>query len=94
MLQQETAADYVIATGETHTLESFVSTAFAFYGLDWKRHVDQDPALFRPTDLSISLADPSSAAKKLGWKAKFRIDDAISGMAKEFQEKPIEQLAD
>ena len=94
MLQQETAADYVIATGETHTLESFVSTAFAFYGLDWKRHVDQDPALFRPTDLSISVADPSSAAKQLGWKAKFRINDVISGMAKEFQEKPIELLAD
>ena len=61
--------DYVIATGTTISLESFVSTAFAQANLDWKDYVTQDPALFRPTDLLIGRADSSKALERMGWKA-------------------------
>jgi len=69
MLQQDKLQDFVIATGKTITLEEFVSTAFAQAGLDWKEHVVQDLALFRPTDLKVGRADPSKALNQLGWKA-------------------------
>jgi len=69
MLQQDAPEDYVIATGTTISLESFVSTAFAQANLDWKDYVTQDPALFRPTDLLIGRADSSKALEKMGWKA-------------------------
>jgi GDPmannose 4,6-dehydratase len=69
MLQQDAPEDYVIATGTTISLESFVSTAFAQANLDWKDYVTQDPALFRPTDLLIGRADSSKALERMGWKA-------------------------
>ncbi|QWE10855.1 GDP-mannose 4,6-dehydratase [Polynucleobacter sp. es-EL-1] len=69
MLQQEAPQDFVIATGTTMTLEDFVKTAFEQVKLNWRDHVVQDPSLFRPTDLAIGNADPSSALRELGWKA-------------------------
>ena len=69
MLQQDAPEDYVIATGTTISLESFVSTAFAQANLDWKDYVTQDPALFRPTDLLVGQADSSKALERMGWKA-------------------------
>lgn len=69
MLQQDKPQDYVIATGNTITLEEFVKAAFDQAGLHWKDHVIQDPNLFRPTDLAIGRADPGKAWKELGWKA-------------------------
>ena len=84
MLQQDSPDDYVIATGQTHTIESFVSMAFSAFNLDWRRHVEQDPELFRPTDLLVSRADPSKAAAKLGWKADFSLSEVILGMAGDF----------
>src|SRR5947208_411507 len=58
MLQQETPDDFVIATGESHTLEEFVALAFAELGLDWKEHVDTEPSLFRPSDIVYSRGNP------------------------------------
>jgi len=89
MLQQDSADDYVIATGQTHTLESFVSAAFAAFDLDWRRHVEQNSALFRPTDLMVSRADPSKAAVKLGWKAKFGLSEVIEGMVSDVNGKKV-----
>lgn len=80
MLQQPEPDDYVIATGETNTLESFVASAFATLGLDWREHVQQSSEFFRPTDILINKADPSRAEKKLGWKAGHRMNDVIREM--------------
>ncbi len=80
MLQQDSPDDYVIATGQTHSLELFVSTAFMTLGLDWREHVEQNPEYFRPTDLMISRADPGKAKAKLGWEACFGLNDVIKGM--------------
>lgn len=74
MLQKGEADDYVIATGETHSLAEFAEAAFEAVGLDWRDYVDSDPSLFRRTDIDCSRANPSKAAYKLGWSA-------ASGMA-------------
>jgi GDPmannose 4,6-dehydratase len=80
MLQQESADDYVVATGELHTLEEFVAAAFAHFGLDWRRHVEVDPALFRPSDLQSGVGDPRKAAERLGWKAGARMHEVVRRM--------------
>ncbi len=81
MLQQPQADDYVIATGESCSLEDFVSTAFAAVGLDWREHVAIDISLLRPTDLAISRGDPSKAESILGWKAKSKMNDVVKMMS-------------
>ena len=72
MMQLEKPMDFVIATGETLTLEEFVAHAFKILGLDWKEHVIQDQAFFRPTDIMVSRADASKAKEKLGWVASVK----------------------
>lgn len=72
MLQLEKPVDFVIATGETFSLEDFVAHAFSALGLNWKDHVMQDQSLFRPTDILISRADPTKAKEKLDWVAGIR----------------------
>lgn len=73
MMQEETAQDYVIATGETHPLASFISEAFTVVGLHWQEHVDSDPALMRPTELRISRANIAKSEARLNWRAKTRM---------------------
>jgi GDPmannose 4,6-dehydratase len=80
MLQQPDPRDYVIATGKVSKLEDFVDLAFREVGLNWKDHVETDPAFLRPTDLSRGLGDPSLAEKKLGWKAKYAMPDVVRMM--------------
>jgi len=80
MLQQDVPTDFVIATGESHSLEEFVAQAFAIAGLDWRDHVSIDPRLFRPTDLETSRADPSRAANILGWQASSHMPDVVKLM--------------
>jgi GDPmannose 4,6-dehydratase len=80
MLQQDAPSDYVIATGETHTLQNFVETAFSSVGLDWSKHVEQSKEFMRPTDILISRADPSKAENILGWKAKLKMPTIIQQM--------------
>jgi GDPmannose 4,6-dehydratase len=86
MLQQETAEDFVIATGHTHSLEEFVATAFSTLGLDWREYVDSDPALLRPSDPKVSRADPSRAKDVLGWQAEVQIGDVVRKMIRAAQD--------
>lgn len=68
MLQQENPQDYVIGTGESHSVREFVEEAFALLGLDWRDYVVVDPALSRPADVNNLVADPTKAREELGWK--------------------------
>lgn len=80
MLQQQEPDDYVIATGETYALESFIETAFSCVGLDWKTCVKSDSNLLRPTDIAVGRGNPSKAEQKLGWKAKYKMPDVVRMM--------------
>jgi GDPmannose 4,6-dehydratase len=86
MLQQDAPRDYVLATGQASTLESFVSTVFECLDMDWREHVVSDPKLFRPTDLSWSQGDPSLVARELGWTAQLRMRDVVGEMVQAFNE--------
>jgi GDPmannose 4,6-dehydratase len=83
ILQQKKAENFVIATGETNTLEKFVEISFSFFGLNWKDHVKVNESFKRPSDLLANFADVSKAYTKLGWKAKFKINDVIRLMISE-----------
>jgi GDPmannose 4,6-dehydratase len=74
MLQQEAPEDFVIATGETRKLQDFIAVAFEAVGLDWSQHTTIDQTLFRPTEIMIGRGDASKAARKLGWKPKYKMD--------------------
>ena len=80
MLQQDLPDDFVIATGKTYTLEQFVARAFTHFGLDWRKYVEQDATLLRPTDIAISRANPSKAARLLEWKARYKMPDVVDMM--------------
>jgi GDPmannose 4,6-dehydratase len=80
MLQHPAPDDYVIATGETRSLEDFVKTTFELLGLDWKDHVKTDPSLFRPSDIERSCGNPAKAEEKLGWTATRKFDDVIGAL--------------
>ena len=67
MLQQDEPDDYVIATGETHSVGEFVERAFARAGLDWQRHVAIDQSLFRPAEVDLLVGSPAKAERELGW---------------------------
>ena len=67
MLQQNEPDDYVIATGETHSVRDFLDRAFGHLDLDWKQHVEIDPKYFRPTEVDVLLGDASKARHNLGW---------------------------
>ena len=80
MLQQDSPRDFVIATGEAHSLQQFVAAAFAAAGLDWERHVDSDARLFRPTDIAWSQGDATRAAEELGWRAECHMGEVVQRM--------------
>ncbi|MBI3298610.1 MAG: GDP-mannose 4,6-dehydratase [Elusimicrobia bacterium] len=83
MLQRDHPEDYVIATGETNSLEDFVAAAFAEVGLDWREHVEIDSRLLRPSDIAVGRANPAKAARELGWKARLRMRDVARAMVEE-----------
>jgi GDPmannose 4,6-dehydratase len=80
MLQQQEADDYVIGTGETHSVEEFVSIAFGHVGLNWREYVIQDPRFYRPAEVDLLLADPSKAQARLGWRLEVSFDRLIRMM--------------
>lgn len=80
MLQQDTPEDFVIATGETNTLEQFVIETFQALDLDWRQHVFTDPTLLRPSEIMISRGNPVRASSILGWQATYTMRDAIRMM--------------
>lgn len=68
MLQQDRPDDYVVATGEAHSVREFLETAFGYAGLDWHEHVKFDPRYLRPSEVELLIGDPSKAQQQLGWQ--------------------------
>jgi len=77
MLQQDQPEDFVIATGETNTLEDFVEIVFQAVGLDWRDHVISDPSLLRPSEIMVSRGNPAKALHELEWQAIRKMRDVI-----------------
>ena len=75
MLQQPSPDDYVIATGETHSIREFLDLAFAHVGLDWKDYVAIDPRYYRPTEVDELIGDSNKARQRLGWEPKTKFAD-------------------
>ena len=80
MLQQDKPDDYVVATGETHSVKEFLEEAFAHVGLDWEKYVVQDPRYMRPAEVDLLIGDPTKAEKQLGWKPKTKFKDLVKIM--------------
>ncbi len=80
MLQQETPEDYVIATGETHSVKEFLEAAFAHLDLDWRDYVEIDPRYFRPTEVECLLGDAAKARARLGWRPRVTFKELVKIM--------------
>ncbi len=80
MLQQDKPEDYVVATGETHSVKEFLEEAFAHVGLNWEKYVVQDPRYMRPAEVDLLIGDPTKAEKQLGWKPKTKFKDLVKIM--------------
>ena len=80
MLQQKEPDDFVIATGETHSVREFLDEAFGHLDLDWKKYVEIDPRYFRPTEVDVLLGDASKAKNVLGWKPQVHFKDLVKLM--------------
>jgi GDPmannose 4,6-dehydratase len=77
MLQQERPDDYIIGTGEAHTIEDFVRIAFACVGLDWREHIVVDPQRYRPAERVPLVADPTLACTRLGWEPQISFEQLV-----------------
>jgi GDPmannose 4,6-dehydratase len=82
MLQQPRADDYVVASGETHSVRELCEIAFAHVGLDWQKHVVVDPAFVRPAEVDLLMGDASKARRVLGWTPKYSFRDLVEMMVK------------
>jgi GDPmannose 4,6-dehydratase len=82
MLQQDKPDDYVVATGETHTVQRLVELAFQAVGLDWQKYVVTDPALVRPAEVDLLIGDPAKAKAKLGWTPQVSFEQLVDRMVK------------
>jgi GDPmannose 4,6-dehydratase len=80
MLQHDQPSDYVVATGESHSIREFLDLAGAHCGLDWMRHVQTDPRYFRPTEVDHLLGDPTKARQMLGWEPKVTFEELVKMM--------------
>ena len=80
MLQQERPDDYVIATGETHSVQEFLESAFGYVELDWHTYVDTDPRFFRPSEVDLLIGDANKARRVLGWQPKVKFHELVSMM--------------
>ena len=83
ILQQDQPDDYVVGTGETHSVEEFAEIAFAKAGLDWRKYVVVDPKLYRPAEVDLLQADPSKAKQRLGWKPTVSFEELVTRMVDE-----------
>ncbi|MBI3895971.1 MAG: GDP-mannose 4,6-dehydratase [Acidobacteria bacterium] len=77
MLQQERPDDYVLGTGEPHSVKEFLAAAFGYVGLDWKEWVEMDPKYLRPTEVDLLIADTAKARQKLSWEPKIRFEELV-----------------
>src|SRR5262249_20379530 len=80
MLQQDKPDDYVVATGETHTVQKLLETAFAHVDMDWKKYVIQDPAYMRPAEVDLLVGDASKAGSVLGWEPQVTFTELVQMM--------------
>jgi GDPmannose 4,6-dehydratase len=80
MLQQDRPDDYVIATGQTHSVKEFVELAFAYAGLDWKKYVVTDKKFYRPSEVHLLKGDYGKARKKFGWKPRITFEQLVKMM--------------
>ncbi|MEI2640542.1 MAG: GDP-mannose 4,6-dehydratase [Microthrixaceae bacterium] len=80
MLQQDTPEDYVVATGETHSVREFCEVAFGHVGLDYQNHVVIDEAFYRPAEVDLLVGDPAKAANQLGWTPSVGFEDLVTMM--------------
>ncbi len=80
MLQQEVPEDYVIATGESHSVREFLDEAFGYLELDWKKYVEVDSRYFRPTEVDLLVGNPKKARAQLGWEPKVRFRELVKIM--------------
>jgi GDPmannose 4,6-dehydratase len=90
MLQQDTPEDFVIATGETHSVEEFLSEAFGHVDLDWHDYVVQDPRFMRPAEVDLLVGDPAKAGRQLGWEPSVGFSELVRMMV----EADIKMLED
>ncbi len=88
MLQQDEPDDYVVATGETHSVREFVEAAFSHVGLDWRDYVEIDPRYFRPAEVEYLRGDPSKAKRQLGWEPKV----SFRGLVRMMVEADLKEL--
>jgi GDPmannose 4,6-dehydratase len=79
-LQQDQPDDFVIGTGETHSVQEFVETSFAYVDLNWRNHVVIDPKFYRPAEVDLLVADPRKAAAKLDWKPRVNFSELVAMM--------------
>ena len=77
MLQQKKATDFVVGTGESHTVREFLDEAFGYVGLKWEKYIRIDERYFRPTEVDYLLADPSKAKRELNWTAKIKFHELV-----------------
>ncbi|MFZ3071450.1 MAG: GDP-mannose 4,6-dehydratase [Anaerolineaceae bacterium] len=77
LLQQEEPDDFVIGTGEAHSVRDFLDEAFGYVDMDWHKYVEIDPRYYRPTEVDFLLCDPSKARQKLGWEPKVRFHELV-----------------
>jgi GDPmannose 4,6-dehydratase len=80
MLQHHSPSDYVVATGESHSIREFLDLAGAYCGLDWRKYVETDPRYFRPTEVDHLLGDSSKVRQELGWEPKINFEDLVKMM--------------
>jgi GDPmannose 4,6-dehydratase len=80
MLQADQPSDYVVATGETHSVRELCEVAFDQVGLNWEDHVFVDPQFFRPAEVDLLIGNPAKAEAELGWKPEVGFSDLIRSM--------------
>ena len=93
MLQQDEPDDYVIATGEAHSVRDFLDEAASHIGLDWERHVEIDPKYYRPAEVDALCGDPSKAREQLGWEPKVTFKELVRIMVDADVKRLEDQLA-
>lgn len=96
MLQQDAPDDYVIATGETHSVQEFVEEAFRYVDMDWREFVVQDPKFYRPAEVDLLVGDPTKAGEKLGWEPSVSFRELVRLMVQadlETWERRLKQAA-
>jgi GDPmannose 4,6-dehydratase len=93
MLQHDRPDDFVVATGETHSVREFLEAAFTHAGLEWEEHVEIDPKYFRPSEVDVLLGDPSKAERELGWKPRVTFDELVRIMVDADVKDVEDQLA-